>query len=101
MKNIQAIIELPEQLYLSLSALGLTKEKIVKESRKLLALKYYKNKALSLGKAAELSGMSKWDFIEYLSENNVAVIDYDEEEIKKEFNMANELIQKLKNDRYC
>jgi len=83
MKNIQAIIELPEQLYLSLSALGLTKEKIVKESRKLLALKYYKNKALSLGKAAELSGMSKWDFIEYLSENDVAVIDYDEEEIKK------------------
>lgn len=45
--------------------------------------------------------MSKWDFIEYLSENDVAVIDYDEEEIKKEFNMANELIQKLKNDRYC
>ena len=27
--------------------------------------------------------MSKWDFIEYLSENDVAVIDYDEEEIKK------------------
>jgi len=101
MKNVQAIIELPEQLYLSLSALGLTKEKIVKESRKLLALKYYKNKILSLGKAAELSGMSKWDFIEYLSENNVAIIDYDEEEIKKEFNTANELIQKLKNDRYC
>ena len=54
--------------------LGLTKEN---ESRKLLALKYFKEKVLSLGRAAEFSGLLKWDFIEYLSDNDVPVVDYD------------------------
>jgi hypothetical protein len=36
MGKVQAVIDLPEQLYLSLSASGLTKEKIANESRKLL-----------------------------------------------------------------
>jgi hypothetical protein len=49
MGNIQAIINLPEELYLSLSASGLTKEKIANESRKLLALKYFKDKILLSG----------------------------------------------------
>jgi hypothetical protein len=48
MGNIQAVIDLPEQLYLSLSGFGLTKESIANESRKLLALKYFKEKVLSL-----------------------------------------------------
>ena len=42
MGNVQAIIDLSEELYLSLSASGLTKEKIAGESRKLLALKCFK-----------------------------------------------------------
>ena len=69
MENVQAIINLPKELYLSLSAYGLTKEKIAGESRKLLALKCFEDKILSMGMAAELSGLSKWDFIEYASDN--------------------------------
>ncbi len=46
MENVQAIIDLPKELYLSLSAYGLTKEKIAEESRKLLALKCFKEKIL-------------------------------------------------------
>ena len=42
--NVQAVIDLPKGLYLSLSASGLTKERIANESRKLLALKYFKEK---------------------------------------------------------
>ncbi len=79
MGNIQPIINLPEELYLSLSASGLTKERIASESRKLLALKYFKEKILSLGRAAELAGLSKWDFMEYLGENKVPVVNYDED----------------------
>jgi hypothetical protein len=56
-------------LDLSLSASGLTKERIANESRRLLALKCFKDKLLPLGRADELSGLSKWDFIEYFSEN--------------------------------
>jgi predicted HTH domain antitoxin len=85
MGNVKAIINLPEELYLSLSASGLTKERIANESRKPPALKYFKDKILSLDRAAELAGLSKWDFIEYLSENKVPVVNYDEDEISREF----------------
>ncbi|MDL1980682.1 MAG: UPF0175 family protein [Deltaproteobacteria bacterium] len=96
MRNIHAVIDLPEELYLSLSASGLTKEKIAGESRKLLALKYFKEKVLSLGRASELSGLSKWNFIEYLSDNGVPVVDYDQDEMKREFETADNLSERLK-----
>ena len=96
MSNVQAVIDLPEELYLSLSAYGLTKERIANESRKLLSLKYFKDKFLSLGRAAELSGLSKWEFIEYLGENEVPVIDYDRDEIKRELESAENITERLK-----
>ena len=96
MGNVQAVIDLPEELYLSLSASGLTKERIASESRKLLALKYFREKVLSLGRAAQLACLSKWDFTEYLSENDLAVIDYDQDEIAREFETAERLTERLK-----
>lgn len=98
MGNVQAIIDISEGLYLSLSSIGLTKERIASESRKLLALKYFKEKLLSLGKATELSGLSKWDFIEYLSENGIPVIDYDEDEMTREFETAERVAKRLQSD---
>jgi predicted HTH domain antitoxin len=77
--------------FLPLSSCGVTKKRIVNESRKLLALKYFQDKLLLLGKAAELAGLSKWDFIEYLSENHVPVIDYDDDELTREFKTAKTL----------
>jgi len=96
MGNVQAIIDLPEDLYLSLSASGLTKDRIASESRKLLALKYFKEKVVSLGRAAELADLSKWDFIEYLSENDVPVFDYDHDEVRRELKTADNLSDRLK-----
>src|SRR4030042_6989492 len=68
--SVKAVIDLSEDLYQTLSSHGLSKEAISKETRKLLALKCYKEKILSLGKSTELSGLSMWEFIEFLSENN-------------------------------
>jgi predicted HTH domain antitoxin len=82
--KVQAVIELPEQVYLSLSSSGLTRDRIVSESRKLFALKFFRNKVLSLGKATRLSGLSKWDFIEYLSKNQVPIVDHDSHEMRRE-----------------
>ena len=96
MGNVQAVINLPEELYLSLSASGLTKERIASESRKLLALKYFREKIITLGRASELSGRSKWDFIEYLSESDVPVVDYDQDELTREFKTAEKLTERLK-----
>ena len=96
MGNVRAVIDLPEELYLSLSVSGLTKEKIASESRKLLAMKYFREKILSLGRSTELSGLSKWDFIDYLNENAVPVVDYDEEELAREFKTAEKLTKRLR-----
>ncbi len=96
MGNVQAVIDLPEQLYLSLSASGLTKEKIASESRKLLALKCFRDRVLSLGRSAELSGLSKWDFIDFLSDNDVPLLDYEEEKLAREFETAQRLGERLK-----
>ncbi len=83
--SIKAVIDLPKDLYQTLFSHGLSKEIISKESKKLLALKCYKDRILSLGKSVELSGLSMWEFIEFLGENNMAVIDYNEEQLEREF----------------
>ena len=94
--TVKAVIDFTENLYSTLSSHGLSKEVISRESRKLLALKCYKDKLLSLGKAAELSGLPLWNFIEFLGENDVAVIDYDHEQLDREF-LGVQKLKKAKN----
>ncbi|MEA3361609.1 MAG: UPF0175 family protein [Thermodesulfobacteriota bacterium] len=48
-----------------------------------------------MGRAAELSGLSKWDFIGYLSENDVPVINYNQDEISRELQTAANLAERL------
>lgn len=57
-----------------------------------MAIKFYQDKTLLLGKLAELVGLSIWDFIEILSKNGADVINYDEEQIDIEL----ENVEKLK-----
>ena len=82
---------MPDQLYRTLSSHGLSKEAISREAKKLLALKYYKDRVLSLGKSAEFSGLSLWKFIEFLGENDVSVVNYDDEQLKYELNSVEEM----------
>jgi hypothetical protein len=37
------------------------------------------------------SGFPLWDFIEFLGENGVAVVDYDDEQLKYELNSVEEM----------
>ena len=76
---------MPEDVYLTLRARGFFREALAEESRRLLALHYYRDRTLSLGKAAHLAGMSQWQFIEFLSDSGVPVIDYQDEELEAEF----------------
>lgn len=94
--KVHAIIDLPDDLYRSLSAFGLTKEKIAAESRKLLAVKLFKEKLLSFGKAAALSGLNKWEFVDLLGESGVSVIDYDRDELKREIKTAERFSKRLR-----
>jgi predicted HTH domain antitoxin len=94
--TVKAVIDMPKDLYETLSAHGLSREAISKETKKLLALKCYKDKILSLGKSAELSGLSMWEFTEFLGNNNVAVIDYNETQLEREFRNVDKLRKALK-----
>lgn len=96
MAKVQTMIELPENVYRVLSSHGYTKELIAKESRELLALKLFKNKILTLSKSAEVAQMTLWDFIDFLGQNQIPVINYDEKNLQIELKNAHSLIRKIK-----
>ena len=93
--SVQAVIDLSDQLYRTLSSHGLSKEAISREAKKLLALKCYKDRVLSLGKSSEVSGLSLWEFIEFLGKNDVPVVDYDDEQLEYELTSVKEMGEAL------
>lgn len=76
---------IPEDVYAILRAHGFARANLAEQSRRLLATQFYRDRLLSLGQAARVADMSRWEFVEFLSENDVPVIDYNEEELDEEF----------------
>jgi len=64
--------------------IGIKKEKFIEDMKLFTAMSLYKENFLSMGKAAELSGKNKDDFIEALSEHGIDVIRYSKEELNEE-----------------
>ncbi|MBM4038722.1 MAG: UPF0175 family protein [Planctomycetes bacterium] len=89
-------LELPDGVRAALGAAGYTPERLSEEARQQLAARLFARKVLSLGKAAELAGMSLWDFIPLLGDLGIAVADYDEDESRKEMEGAEWLARKLR-----
>jgi len=87
--------QIPKDVFLTLQAHGVTKGGMAIQSQRLLALRYYQDRVLSLGKAAQLAEMGRWEFINFLSDNNVPVIDYTDEELAAEFAAVDELEELL------
>ena len=50
------------------------------------AMYLFKLHKLSIGKAAELAGINKFEFMVKLSENDIPVVDYDHSELDTELN---------------
>lgn len=96
MAKVQTVIELSEEVYRALSSHGYNKELIAKESRELLALKLFKNKILTLRKASEVAQMSLCNFIDFLGQSQVPVIDYDETNLQTEMKNVDLLVGKTK-----
>jgi len=87
--------QIPEDIFLTLQARGLFKAVLAERSRQLMAIRFYQERVLSLGKAARLAGMGLWDFVEFLSTNHVSVIDHSEEELAVEFAAVDQLAEEL------
>ena len=62
-------IKVPKELLV-----GMEKGKFVEEMKLFTAMKLYEMNALSLGKAAQLAGKNKEEFMEILSEHRIDVI---------------------------
>ncbi len=81
MKTAEIRFEIPEDI---LNALNQTINEFTQQSRLYTALQLFKNHKLSFGKAAELAGISKDEFLIELDKNNVDFISYDPSELELE-----------------
>ena len=79
-KTIDITFPVKENILLSLKE---NKDDFLKEILFSSALQLYRKKKLSLGKAAELAGFSKIDFIEKLNAEEEFVFNYDDDEINE------------------
>lgn len=78
----QVSILFPESVLL---AAGQSREEFVRDAPFLLALKRFELGRLSSGKAAQLCGMGRVDFLLIAGRMGIAVADLDEEEMRREF----------------
>ncbi len=78
------LIEIPKDVY---KALRLPKDDIEQEVLKELGISLYSRGVLSLGKARELAGLTKWEFTDELKERKIKR-HYGEEELKEDIEYA-------------
>lgn len=76
-------LELPQDIIFAMRRLRKT-EDIKKKLKIALAIVLFKDKSISLGKAAELAEMSRVRFIELLKEYDIFAYEYTEKEFEKD-----------------
>lgn len=74
-------VEVPKGI---MYALNQEQNEFISKMKLFTAVEYYREHKLSLGKAAELAGMQKTEFMFYLGEIGEPVINYSIEELDKE-----------------
>jgi len=81
MKTAEIRFKIPEDI---LNVLNQNINEFTNQSRLYIALQLYKDHKLSFGKAAELAGISKDDFLVELDKNEIDFIAYDPSELEAE-----------------
>lgn len=86
LKNISIPIDIPADLFISLNE----SEKELKNHFQIsIALMLFQEGKLTMGKAIQLSGLSRYEFEKVLVKNNIDIVRIDKEQIKTD-------LQKLK-----
>lgn len=81
MKTVEVYFEIPQDI---LDTLNQNIKEFTQQARLATALELYKNHKLSFGKAAELAGISKNEFLIALDKNEIDFIDYDPADLEAE-----------------
>jgi predicted HTH domain antitoxin len=81
MDTIQVSLELPRA---ALTALRQDADGFVREMRLAAAVKWYETQTLSQGKAAEVAGLSRSEFLVALSRYGVSAFQYSADEVIRE-----------------
>ncbi len=87
MKEI--LVKVPRDL---VRILKVRDEEVPKVVRLYLAIELYRDRKVSLGKAAEIAGVSKWEMIEILASKGVP-IQYDVEDLEKDIKTLEEVLR--------
>lgn len=78
---MQLVLDLPETAF---SSLRISPSEYLDEMRRAAAVKWYEMRRISQGKAAELCGVSRAQFIRILSDYRVSVLQDDPESLAAE-----------------
>lgn len=89
--HVTVSTQIPQDVFQVLQAQGLYRDALAIRSQELLAMRFYQDRVLSLGKAARLAGMGKQQFIDFLSTNQVSVINLTEDEFAAEIETVDSL----------
>ncbi|UCH98726.1 MAG: UPF0175 family protein [Candidatus Aminicenantes bacterium] len=79
--SVQVSIDLPEDVF---AATRSTPQHFVKEMRLAAAIKWYEIGKVSQSKAAEIAGISRYEFLEALKTFNISPFQVTEDEILEE-----------------
>ncbi|MEN4006843.1 MAG: UPF0175 family protein [Methanobacteriaceae archaeon] len=91
MKTIKATVDLPDSF---LMAVKVKKNELDVFIRRLLAVELYRERKVSLGKAAEIAGVrNKWEMLMLLNEKGVP-IDYTAKDAKKDLKTLEEVLSR-------
>jgi len=74
-------IDLPDsfQLY--------NRESLLTDIRLSIALMFFQQKKISVGKAVQISNLSIYEFQKECQKNKIPIVDYEPDELKEEFNL--------------
>ncbi|OIO93977.1 MAG: hypothetical protein AUK03_07425 [Anaerolineae bacterium CG2_30_64_16] len=87
MDTLTLEVALPRDLF---AMLGHSKPSAAEAMREFSVLGLYQERRISVGKAAELLGMGKREFVRLLARKGIAYFDYSQEELADEFQTVDE-----------
>ena len=89
MSTIKVELELPEELLLTAR---ISKEHASEELKNLVAFELYRRGIISLGKACQLAGISKWEFFE-MNKRLQVPISYTEEDWEEDKRIVEQMVK--------